>query len=207
LVDACQSAGQYPLDVEKIQCDFLSATGRKYLRAPRGTGFLYARQSALARVKPKIIDLHGAKWTGMDAYEIRSDARQFELWEGNRAAQIGLKRAIDYVNDIGIDNIWQRVQSLALMVREGLKEISFIECHDRGTELSGIVSFTVKDMTGLEIQNLLFDQGINVSWNGSQNTLMDMKAKGLSDITRCSVHYYNTEPEVYDFLEALKKMG
>jgi len=207
LVDACQSAGQYPLDVEKIQCDFLSATGRKYLRAPRGTGFLYARKSALARIKPKVIDLHGAEWTGIDSYKIRADARQYELWEGNRAAQLGLKVAVDYVNDIGTSKIWHRVQALAFMVREGLKEISFVECHDRGSELSGIISFTVKGLTGLEIQNVLFKQGINVSWNGSQNTLIDMKAKGLSDIARCSVHYYNTEWEIYDFLEALKKLG
>ena len=109
--------GQYPIDVEKIGCDMLSSTGRKYLRASRGTGFLYVRKSVQEKLTPYWVDLHSAEWTGPDSYEIRKDARKFENWEGNRAALIGLNKAVKYILEIGVGEIWQRVQVLSNSLR------------------------------------------------------------------------------------------
>lgn len=120
LLDACQTAGQYPLDVEKLQCDMLSATGRKYLRGPRGTGFLYVRKACLNTLTPYTIDLHSATWTGEQVYEIRQDARKFETWESNKANVLGLKMAVDYALDVGLEPIWQRIQHLAQVLRTEL---------------------------------------------------------------------------------------
>ncbi|MFY0593091.1 aminotransferase class V-fold PLP-dependent enzyme [Roseivirga sp.] len=206
LLDACQSVGQYPIDVEAIGCDFLSVTGRKYVRAPRGTGFLYVRKSTMPKLRPLTLDLHAANWTGPNSYEIRNDARKFENWEGNRAAVLGLKVAVEYILEADIDKIWSRVQSLANIVREGLSAIDGAAVHDIGSVKSGIVSFTIAGKSANEVKEYLLAKGINVSWNGVPNTYLDMTARGLKEIVRASVHYYNTEAEIETFLEAIRKM-
>ncbi|MEK6217270.1 MAG: aminotransferase class V-fold PLP-dependent enzyme, partial [Boseongicola sp.] len=83
LLDACQAAGQMRLDVKALGCDFLSVTGRKFLRGPRGTGFLYVREAWLKTLEPVMIDHFGAPWVARDQYQLREDARRFETWENS----------------------------------------------------------------------------------------------------------------------------
>ena len=151
LLDACQSAGQLPLDVEDIGCDILSATGRKFLRGPRGTGFLYVLRSLIERLEPPLLDLHAAEWITRDEYRIRGDARRFENWETNYAGKIGLGVAVDYALE-GVD--------------------------------------------GVEVQRRLRSESINVSFSPQRYTRIDMEDRGLAEIVRASVHYYNTEAEL-----------
>ena len=196
ILDACQSAGQLPLDVEAIGCDALSAAGRKYLRAPRGTGFLYVRDSLLHRLEPAVLDYHSATWTAPDRYEVRPDARRFELFESNRAAAIGLGVAVDYALSIGVEAIAARVSALATSLREGLEAIPGIETHDPGVRRAGIVTFTVSGREPAAIRDALRTEGINVWTSDTGSALLDMQARGLTAVVRASPHYYNSEAEV-----------
>ncbi len=133
LLDACQSVGQVPIDVQDIGCDFLSATGRKYLRGPRGTGFLYVSKEKLASLEPPFLDIHAADWSSRDTYTVRDDARRFENWETNFSTKIGLAVAIRYALHWGIQEIQERVVSLADLLRSQLSEIAGIVVTDSVT--------------------------------------------------------------------------
>jgi cysteine desulfurase / selenocysteine lyase len=200
LLDACQSVGQLPIDVEEIGCDILSATGRKYLRGPRGTGFLYVRAGILEDLEPPFLDLHAASWTAPDRYVVRADARRFENWETNYAAKIGLGVAIDYALDWGIQAIQQRVSGLAEQLRSRLGSVPGVTVHDQGVRRCGIVTFTVDGAPATEVQQRLSEAGINTSVSLVEYAQLDQPARGLPDLVRASVHYYNTEDEL-DHLE------
>jgi cysteine desulfurase/selenocysteine lyase len=196
LLDACQSAGQLPLEVERIGCDMLSATGRKFLRGPRGTGFLYVRREILESLVPPFLDLHAATWTSSDSYEIRGDARRFENWETNYAAKIGLGTAVDYALSWGLDAIEDRVTTLAEGLRERLRDINGVTVHDQGLRRCGIVTFTVEGVPAAEVRRRLTAQRINTSVSSASSAMFDLPGRGLTDIVRASVHYYNTDAEL-----------
>jgi selenocysteine lyase/cysteine desulfurase len=204
LLDACQSVGQMPIDVEAINCDMLSATGRKYLRGPRGTGFLYVRRTLLESLEPPFLDMHAAEWVARDLYEVRNDARRFENWETNYAGKIALGVAIDYAQDWGLNVIKQRVTTLAATLRTRLRDLPGVKVHDLGIERCGIVTFTVDGRDPPVIQRSLAEHRINVSVSARSSTLLDMEARGLACLVRASVHYYNSVEEIERFCETLK---
>jgi selenocysteine lyase/cysteine desulfurase len=184
----------------------LSATGRKFLRGPRATGFLYVRRSILKELEPPFLDLHAAKWVAPERFEIRPDARRFENWETYYAGKIGLGVAVDYALAWGLDAIWERVLSVSSMLRNYLGEIPKVHIHDLGIQKCGIVSFTIEGMPPQEIHRRLAEQKINVSLSSAESTRIDMDQRGLGSVVRASVHYYNTEEEVLRFCEAVRGM-
>lgn len=208
LLDACQSVGQVPIDVQKIGCDFLSATGRKYLRGPRGIGFLYVKKSWLeAGIEPPFLDLFAAEWVSQDAYKMRDDARRFENFETNQAAKYAFGLAIDYALSIGIERLSNRLRSLASQLREQLSEIEGVIVHDLGIQKGGIVSFSIEGKERDEIIAYLLENKINVSAIHRSGTLIDMEKRGIQDqMVRASVHYYNTEKEIKRFCDVIQNM-
>lgn len=204
ILDATQSIGQMPINVKEIGCDFLCATGRKYLRGPRGTGFLYAKKEIIAQCDPPFIDLHSAKWVKDDDYLIMPSAIRFETWEQNIAAKIGLGVAIEYALQLGVPVIWERIQHLSSHLRHQLSNIPSIKLHDLGEKKCGIVTFACKNKSAEEIQHGLARMKMNVSISLQEYARLDMIKRNIPALVRASVHYYNTEDEIEVFCKALK---
>ena len=206
LVDACQSAGQLPLDVEAIGCDMLSVTGRKYLRAPRGTGFLYVRKTVQDKLHTWLLDGHSVESVHENEFKLLDNARRFELYEKNRALTLGLGAAVSYALDLGLDRIENRIRHLATHLREKLASVKGVIVHDRGDQLSGIVTFSVEGKDATAVKAALAEKKINVSIGRAHSTLIYMNRNQLTAIIRASVHYYNTEEEIAALCATLAAM-
>jgi len=206
LLDACQSAGQMPLDVEALNVDMLSATSRKFLRGPRGMGFLYVREEMISKLEPPFLDLHAATWVSPDEYRLLDDARRFENWECNVAAKIAMGTAVDYALDWGLDAIESRVARLSSALREGLASLPAVRSRDLGTRQCGIVSFTVADQAPLAVVQGLKQRDINLSVSRATSTQINMHGRGLDAVVRVGIHYYNSEDEVARFMAALEEV-
>ena len=206
LLDACQSVGQMPIDVKEIGCDILSTTGRKYLRGPRGTGFLYVKRELIEQLEPPFLDLHAATWVADDRYEIRNDARRFENWEMYYAGKVGLGVAIDYALSWGLAEIKTRIYKLAEQLRSQLVRLGFVTILDLGVDRCGIVTFNVEGISAAEVQRRLQQMGINVTVSSEESSRLDLAARKISELVRASVHYYNSEEEVDRFCESVNKL-
>lgn len=207
LLDTTQSIGQIPVDVNEIGCDFLCATGRKFLRGPRGTGFLYVNTNKLHEYNyhPPFLEVWSAKLTSRTHFTMRNDARRFESWEVSFANKIGLTTAIEYLLKLGVENTWQRIQMLSKLLRQELSKISSITLHDVGEQQCGIVTFTHANMTPMVLKKYLRTHNVNISVILPETSYLDMTAKHIEQLARASVHYYNTESEILRFCELLAK--
>ncbi len=208
LLDACQAVGQMPVDIRALNCDFLSATGRKFLRAPRGTGFLYVAEKWLTgpdQLEPATIDLYSAEWSARDAYRLRADARRFENWENAYALRAGLGEAVRLARGLGLAAIQERVRGLADVLRAGLGQVPGTRLCDGGRERAAIVSFSVEGRDPAALVAELAAAGIVIGTSTPASTLLDAQARNLPTVLRAAPHYYNTRDEIALLLGALAR--
>jgi cysteine desulfurase/selenocysteine lyase len=197
-LDACQSAGQLPLDLPAIGCDAATGTGRKFLRGPRGTGWLYVAPEWSERMEPPGIDGASASWVDEQRYVLSDRAGRFEQFETSYAARLGLGAAVEYALDIGLCPIAERIRLLADSLRSALAEVGAVT-HDGGTLRSAIVTFTVPGQDPVSVQRALAAAGINVSVTAAASARLDMEQRGLPSAVRASPHAFNSEAEI-DYL-------
>lgn len=207
LLDACQSVGQLHVDVKKIGCDFLSATMRKFLRGPRGSGFLYVSDRVIEKkLTPLFVDMRGAEWTGPDTYDVRMSAKRFEEWELPYALVQGSKAAINYALEVGIDNIITRNTALCDILRSKLNSIE-LRVLDQGTKLSSIITVEMPGKNPKEVLDYLRAININTSTSQLANAQIDFRSKKVDWALRISPHYYNTEDEIDNLIQALEDLN
>jgi len=207
LLDACQSAGQIPVNVGEIGCHMLSGTGRKYLRGPRGTGFLYVSDAVLDQIEPPFVDLQAANWIDETRYELAPHAMRFETWERYVAGQIGLGVAVAYAIGFGMERIGNRVCALGAQLRSELSALPDVTVQDKGKRKGGIVTFTVAGEDPDTTKARLGKAGINVSVSNASSARIDLPVRGLDAVVRASLHAFNCEDEIERFVKALGNSG
>ncbi|MFE7834567.1 aminotransferase class V-fold PLP-dependent enzyme [Streptomyces sp. NPDC057474] len=203
LLDATQSVGQFPVDVEALGCDMLTATGRKFLRGPRGTGFLWVRSEALAYLDPYVTEIRAAAWDGGRGFTWRPGARRFETWEVSYANVLGLDAAVRQALDLGLDRIGERAVALGAYLRDRLDALPGVTTHDLGEHRCAIVTAKVDGLPAPEVAAALARQRINVSTTVPEHTQFDTEHRGVHPLVRLSPHYYNTEAELDRTVEAM----
>jgi cysteine desulfurase / selenocysteine lyase len=207
LLDACQSVGQMVVDVQKIGCDFLSATGRKFLRGPRGTGLLYVSDKVLAaNLSPLFIDMRGATWSQPGDFDMQQTAKRFETWEFPYASVIGLAAAIKYANTVGLENIQEYNAMLVSRLRNNLANNNTIQLLDKGSRRSAILTFAAKALTQDTLEELLKKHNIIYSVSTKSAALIDFTNKAVDWAIRLSPHYFNTAAEMDAVSEILQSM-
>lgn len=207
LLDACQSVGQLPVDVGEIGCDMLSGTARKFLRGPRGVGFLYVRRGLLDALDPPMLDDHAADWCADDAYALSDGARRFETAECSFAGRVGFGVALDYALGWTAPRTAARIALLSGALRAQLGAIPGVALHDLGRERCGIVTFSIAGLPAQAGRAALGAQGMNVTVSTAAATRLDMVPRGLSEILRASVHYYNDDDEIDRFAQAVARLA
>jgi selenocysteine lyase/cysteine desulfurase len=207
LIDACQAVGQMPIDVHQLHCDYLAATSRKFLRGPRGLGFLYVSDRMLrAGAHPVLVDMHGATWTQPDAFHLTPDARRFETWEFAYALVLGLGAAARYALQVGLQTARDRARNLAEYVRERVAAVPGVRVLDRGPELCAIATAALPGRDAKDVKLALRARGINTSSPEREDAVIDMDEKEASSALRISPHYYNTREEIDTAVEALREI-
>jgi len=201
VLDACQSVGQMEVDVSKIGCHILSGTGRKFLRGPRGTGFLYVSNNIVADLEPPFIDMRAATWTAENNFEYAPGARRFENWESFFAGRLGLATAVDYALAVGMPQIEDRVTTLARYLRDSLNDIDGIEVADLGERQCGIVTFAANFEKPSDMAVRLRTNKVNTSVSEKTSAQLDLGRRDIEELLRASVHYFNTESEIDRFCE------
>jgi len=206
-LDACQSIGQLVVEPGMLGVDMLSATGRKWLRGPRGTGFLYLSPELVTRLEPPMIDLHGAAWESPHEYRLRPDATRFELWETDVAARLGLGAAVNYLLELGVPDVVAAVAERSVRLRRALAEIPNVRVRDLGYQQCGIVSFTVDGVAPSTVRDALAEQDITVTVSGRPSTLLDMTARNLTAVVRASPHYFVSLDQIDRAADAVAQLA
>jgi selenocysteine lyase/cysteine desulfurase len=207
LLDATQAVGQFPIDVDAVGCDLLTGTGRKFLRGPRGTGFLWVRPSALERLDPHVAEIRSAEWDGARGFTWAPGARRFESWENNYALIIGLGVAVRQALDLGLDAIGERTRALGDRLRDRLADLPGVGVHDLGRVRCAIVTAKVDGVPSDAVAAGLAEAGINVTTTVAEHSQFDAEVRDVHPLVRLSPHYYNTEDELDRAVAAIAKLA
>jgi len=193
MVDAAQSAGRIPNEVKKIGCDFITICGRKGLMGPQGTGALCAKSTNLKMLKPLTVGSRAGNVKNQEFYSLNLPPYCFESGVLNTSGVIGLERAIDYINEIGIENIFNYIQSLTkelIDILSSIEDVIIYGCNNY-KENAGIISWNVKDYNYSFIAKKLGEVGNILVASGAQGSFLAIENLKIDGVVRTSVHIFN----------------
>ena len=206
VLDACQSAPHFALDVNKLDIDFLAFSGHKTL-GPTGIGVLWGKFDLLEKLEPSLFGGSMVDSVTMESATWAATPRKFEAGVPNMAQAVGLSAAIDYLNQIGMHNIAQHEQDLTSYLLKGIigisgvKVVGPVDMKDRG----GVVSFTVDGVHPHDVGQVLDQYGIAVR-TGHHCAWPLMRKLNLVGTTRASLYLYNSKSDVDSLLESIEKV-
>ena len=205
LVDAAQSAGHMLVDVQEIGCDFLALSGHK-ICGPTGIGVLYGRGEVLEAMPPWQGGGEMILTVGYDKPTFKPPPHRFEAGTPDISGPIGLHAAMDYLDAIGRDRIFQHDQELAEHAYEQLRtKLSGIRLFGPRRGRAGLVSFLLPDVHAHDVVTLA-DQGGVALRGGHHCTQPLMHKLGVESTARASFYFYNTRAEVDRFVEVLQEV-
>jgi len=200
LVDGAQSLGHMPVDVEKLDCDFLAFPGHKGLLGPPGTGVLYVKHPD--QLEPVYLGGGGIKSVTRDSFELDESPACFEPGTPNIPGIIGLGAAVEYVEKVGITDIEHHVTSLARDAASRLAELPNVEVYGP-SERAGVVSFNVASMDSHDVSMVLDEHGI-CTRSGHHCAMPAHQFLGIPGSVRASFALYNTQEEVDALVDVIK---
>jgi len=206
LLDACQSVGQLDVNFERIGCDMATGTGRKFLRGPRGIGFLYINEKSRAQIEPVVLTNQAATWSDDNDYILRNDARLFEAWERSCVNQLGLGAAVDYLLALGVERTTGRIAELTAHLRSGLADIRGVTPTCQQDATAAIVTFNKEGWVARDIKEAMEKHAVATQVASVVHTRLDLGARGIDTTARVSPHYYNTVDELDRFLNLLESL-
>ena len=195
-VDGCQALGQLEIDTRALGCHVFTATGRKFLRGPRGSGVLWVATELVDRFHPPGIDATSTDWTTRGGLSIRPGIGRFEEYEVSYASMVGLASAARQAVSLGMAAVETRITGLADMLRTGLGQIDRVTVQDTAARRSGIVTFTVAGVDPEAVVDDADRHEITINASTASWAALDMDAKDLRSVVRASPHYFNTEDEL-----------
>ncbi|WP_329549099.1 N-methyl-L-tryptophan oxidase [Streptomyces sp. NBC_01356] len=207
LLDATQSLGQLPVDMDALGCDLLVGTGRKFLRAPRGTGVLAVRRPLLDRLAPEAPDVRGARWIAERSWELVPDAKRFELWEAAHALRLGLGAALADLSALGVDTVARHLATVTAALRERLAALPGVHVTDPPAAGGAIVTFVVDGLDPTDVQRELARRRVHLIAVPAAHGRWDMDPRGLTKVVRASVHVYNDDADVDALVEAVNEIA
>jgi cysteine desulfurase/selenocysteine lyase len=208
MVDGAQSVGRIPTDVASINCDFFVGCGRKAVMGPQGTGFLYGRRHLLDSLNPLMLGSRSGRVVGPSSYDLEPSPYRFEAGVINTSGFIGLGAACTYFQEVGMQTVQKRIQTLTSVLLDGLRKFQSIQLY--GTNLvesqAGILSWNLEGWAPAQVARALDRMGVMVA-SGTQGSPLAMKALGKDGVVRTSVHYYNTYREILRFLKCVDSLS
>ncbi|MGW7427655.1 aminotransferase class V-fold PLP-dependent enzyme [Streptomyces sp. NPDC054813] len=207
LLDATQSVGQFPVDVAEIGCDMLTATGRKFLRGPRGSGFLWVCAEVLEHLEPHVNEIAASTWDGQRGFTWHDGARRFETWEVSYSNVLGMSAAVEQALEIGMDHIGRRAIALGAYLRDRLDAVPGVTTYDLGRQRCAIVTAKVDALPSADVAAALAVHGVNVTTTDPVHTQFDTEDRQVHPLVRLSPHYYNTETELDRAVELFAKLA